>query len=349
MSTTITPQPSFYGDYEKNPAKSWFATLQASDKVLWTTFLAAFKIRRPPPVQVVLTVAQKKDRIKALALQEEEIGIMIEEDRGREWGHVKWAKKVTRMAQGFNDAQCHLLDVVLENTPKVLHDFLSDNYTTWTEFEMDVARISASQLLRAKQRLVTERKLREDVDKLQNQTTSSRKTTSPTTQVPYSAPPAYRYGQRYSRQPAATPQPQTIVPSQAPQISLFPVLPQTPQITNLFTSAVPATRGNLFYGYRGYLQMPTRRGGSPAERLRTAAQYTTIPHHPNSEAGRQAYAQQVQEWHTQHGSNAIPNSQRPYPLKPGTSPIGSRECFSCGMATTPSHQSYKCPNEVVPI
>ncbi|KAG1813078.1 hypothetical protein EV424DRAFT_1349096 [Suillus variegatus] len=151
---------------------------------------------------------------------------MIEEDRGREWGHVKWAKKVARMAQGFNDAQCHLLDVLLENTPEVLCDFLSDNYTMWTEFEMDVAKISASQLLRVKQQLITERKLCEDVDKLQNQTTSSCKTMSPTTQASYSAPPAYRYGQCFGGQPTAAPQPQTIVPPPAPQTSLFPYFPK---------------------------------------------------------------------------------------------------------------------------
>ncbi|KAG2058528.1 hypothetical protein BDR06DRAFT_968530 [Suillus hirtellus] len=383
---TITPQPSFYGDYKKSeeptdwiwkyelffpststdsekinwfelqcaaasPAESWFATLPASDKTSWTTFLAVFKLHWPPLAQVVLTVAQKKDQIKALVLKEDEIGIMIEEDRGREWGHVKWAKKVARMAQGFNNMQCHLLDIVLENTPEVLHDFLLDNYTTWMEFKTDVTKVSALQLLRAKQQLVMEQKLHEDVDKLQSQTTNSHKAMPSTMQVPYTAPPAYRYRQHYGGTSAVAPQLQatTSLPtSQTPSFPTLPQTPQTPQAANMFASVAPATRGNLFYGYRGYPQTPTRHGGSPAEHLRTAAQYTTIPHHPNSEAGRQAYTQQIQDWHMQHGSDAIPNSQRPYPLKPGMSPIRSRECFSCGMAMMPSHQAYDCPNEALP-
>ncbi|KAG1841077.1 hypothetical protein C8R48DRAFT_781530 [Suillus tomentosus] len=330
MSTTITPQPSFYRDYKKSeeptdwirkyelsfpststdsekinrfelqcaaasPAESWFATLPASDKTILDHVFGS-----------------KKDRIKALVLKEDEIGIMIEEDRGREWGHVKWAKKVARMAQGFNDTQCHLLDVVLENTPEVQCDFLSDNYTTWTEFETDVAKVSASQLLRVKQRLVMEWKLHEDVDKLQSQTMNNHKATPSTMQVPYTAPPAYRYRQCYGGTSAVAPQLQatTSLPtSQTPSFPTLPQTPQTPQAANLFASVAPAMRGNLFYGYRGYPQTPTRRGGSPAECLKTAAQYATIPHHPNSEAGRQAYTQQIQDWHMQHGSDAIPNSQ----------------------------------------
>ncbi|KAG1809233.1 hypothetical protein EV424DRAFT_1350077 [Suillus variegatus] len=389
-STTITPQPSFYGDYEKgeeptnwlrkyelslpttatdtdklsrfelqcaaaSPAESWYASLPATDKATWAAFRAAFKVRWPQPTQVTLTVAQKKERIKAVVLKEEEIGVMIEEERGREWGHVRWAKKVARMAQGFNDTQCHLLDVVLDNTPEVLRDLLVDNYTSWTDFETDVAKVSAAQLLRAKQRLVMDRKLREDVDKLQNQTADERKAAQApqqTVQAPYVSQPPYRYNYRYNPTMMPPPQSQTLVPPapsmfQPPPTLMTPQVPQTPQAAHLFTQAAPVTRGNLFYGYRGYPQTPTRRGGSPADRMRTAAQYATIPHHPNSEAGKQAYAQQIQEWHAQHGTDAIPNSQRPYPLKPGTSPIGSRECFSCGMATMPPHQAYDCAGEPV--
>lgn len=82
--------------------------------------------------------------------------------------------------------------------------------------------------------------------------------------------------------------------------------------------------------------------GSLADRTRLVAQYSAIPHHPDSDAGKQAYAQQVQEWHTTHGADAIPNSSRPYPLKPGTAPLGSWECFNCGLATAPVHQAYEC-------
>ncbi|KAG1856825.1 hypothetical protein C8R48DRAFT_674798 [Suillus tomentosus] len=391
----VVPQPSFYGDYEKeeeptnwirkyqlslppsysdvekisrfelqcaaaSPAEEWFTNLPSTDKTTWTNFLAAFKVRWPPPAHAKLTVAQKKERLKSVVLKEEEIGVMIEKDRGRDWGHVKWAKQVAQMALGFGDTQCHFLDVVLENTPEVLRDFLADHYATWADFKADVAKTSASQLIRAKQRVVNDRKLREDVDKLQTQTFNSRKAPAPSPQNAQSSfplPPVYRYGPRYAPNTNVTSQPappyQTAPPAlpnpQPPQPPPAMITPQTPQ--NPFNAATPVPRTNLFYGYRsGYPQTPSRgRGPSSTDRVRTAAQYAVLPHHPDSEAGRQAYAQQVQDWSTQHGTEAAPNMTRPYPLKPGTSPLGSRECFNCGLATTPSHQAHECQNTPIPM
>jgi hypothetical protein len=226
-----------------------------------------------------------------------------------------------------------------------------------------VAKISAAQLGKAKQRLALECKLREDVNKLQNQMSSNHKNSTPmppSNQTQY-APSPYRFGYRYGVPPAAAPQTQpaaltqpvmslpTLPAYQHPQTPVNTQNPQTPQAPNPFASTAQVQRGNLFYGHRGYPQTPTRaRGGSPADRARAAAQYATIPHHPDTETGNQAYNQQVQEWHTQHGADAIPNSQRPYPLKPGTSPIGSRECFNCGIATAPPHQAYDCANAPLP-
>ncbi|KAG1739438.1 uncharacterized protein EDB91DRAFT_1248793 [Suillus paluster] len=308
-TSAVVPQPSFHGDYEKeeepinwirkyqlslppsysdadkiawfelqcaaaSPAEEWFTSLQAMDKATWVTFLAAFKIRWPPPVHAKLTVTQKKEHLKSVILKEEDIGVMIEKDRGWDWGHVKWAKQVAQMAQGFGDAHCHFLDVVLENTLEVLRDFLADHYTTWAEFEADVAKTSASQLMRAKQRIANDRKLQEDVDKLQNQTSSTRKTTDPSssqaTQPSFSLPATYCYGPRYIPNPTIPPQPappyQTIppAPTHAQPLPAAPA-PQTPQ--NPFSGTVPVPRTNLFYGFRGgYLQTPSRgRGASGAD------------------------------------------------------------------------------------
>ncbi|KIK33113.1 hypothetical protein CY34DRAFT_18586 [Suillus luteus UH-Slu-Lm8-n1] len=114
-STTITPQPSFYEDYEKgeeptnwlrryelllpttttdtdklthfelqcaaaSPVENWYVNLPTMDKATWVAFQAAFRARWPQPTQVALTVAQKKEQIKAIVLKEEEIGVMIEDD-----------------------------------------------------------------------------------------------------------------------------------------------------------------------------------------------------------------------------------------------------------------------------
>ncbi|KAG2117382.1 uncharacterized protein F5147DRAFT_648909 [Suillus discolor] len=207
---------------------------------------------------------------------------------------IAQAKKLAQIVQGFNDSQYHLLDVILENTPEVLHNFMLDNYATWMDFKADVMKILVSQLLREKQGLAMEQKLCEDVDKLQDQII------------------------QLSLQWAISTNPSNLSDC-------------NPTCIPVISTAVDSQNSPDSANYRGYPQMPTCQGGSPADRMRTAAQYATISHHPNLDIGKQAYTQQI-----------------PYPSKPGTSPIGSQECFNCGMVMTPPHQAYDCPNEVLP-
>ncbi|KAH9848603.1 hypothetical protein C2E23DRAFT_739011 [Lenzites betulinus] len=67
-----------------------------------------------------------------------------------------------------------------------------------------------------------------------------------------------------------------------------------------------------------------------------------LPPPPDTEEGRKLYEQQKAEWHAKHGAKgAYPNEQRPYPLRPGTLPVASDECWRCG---TRSHtRAVTCP------
>ncbi|KAG1759514.1 hypothetical protein EDD22DRAFT_955808 [Suillus occidentalis] len=155
--------------------------------------------------------------------------------------------------------QCQLLDIVLDNTPEILRDLLVNNYMSWTDFEADVTKVSVSQLHRAKQRMVMDRKLWEDVDKLQTQTANGHKAMQPPSQpsqVPYITPPPYQYGYHYNSPMMSPLQNQTPAPSAPPMFQpqvplLTPQVPQTPQAAHLFTPAAPVSHGNLFYGYEG--------------------------------------------------------------------------------------------------
>ncbi|TFK21578.1 hypothetical protein FA15DRAFT_562588, partial [Coprinopsis marcescibilis] len=55
---------------------------------------------------------------------------------------------------------------------------------------------------------------------------------------------------------------------------------------------------------------------------------------PDTAAGKGQYAAQIDAWSTEHGPTRKPNEHRPYPLTPGTSPVASGECWTCGR---PSH------------
>ncbi|KIJ15367.1 hypothetical protein PAXINDRAFT_11910 [Paxillus involutus ATCC 200175] len=112
-------------------------------------------------------------------------------------------------------------------------------------------------------------------------------------------------------------------------------------------STIPRT--GLFYGHQQPPQTPSPNRPTQNERLRAAASYSTLPHHPNTQAGHQAYNKQVSDWFNQHGADTTPNTTRPFPLKPGMSPMGSRECFKCGIVTFPGHRGDECPNPNLPI
>ncbi|KAF8816796.1 hypothetical protein BYT27DRAFT_7220484 [Phlegmacium glaucopus] len=57
---------------------------------------------------------------------------------------------------------------------------------------------------------------------------------------------------------------------------------------------------------------------------------STIPHHPDTQAGRQAHQAQQAEWMRTYGPGTKVTEKTPYPLRPGTAPVNSGECFTCG-------------------
>jgi hypothetical protein len=69
-----------------------------------------------------------------------------------------------------------------------------------------------------------------------------------------------------------------------------------------------------------------------------------LPIHPDTPAGRAMYDVQVVAWAQAH-SPRKPNEFRPYPLTPGSSPVASGECWTCGQ---PNHRPVDCQKPPVP-
>ncbi|KAF5382140.1 hypothetical protein D9615_004471 [Tricholomella constricta] len=107
---------------------------------------------------------------------------------------------------------------------------------------------------------------------------------------------------------------------------------QTNISTSLPRSKQPSTDGNPFMnagGGQGNLSYgaPTQGGagrGTGGARL---------PRAPPTEADRQA-------WATRHGPETRVTESTPYPLRPGTLPVNSNECFGCGQS---GHIAPRCP------
>lgn len=344
-------------------AEMWFTTLTNAQTASWAYLEAAFVNRWPPNLLLQLTAGQKKERLKAVVLKEEDIGSMVEDEKGQEWGHVRWARQVQRLAQSFGDSNCQYLDVVLDGVPDILCDQLADSYTSWAAFLAGVNGVSINILNRAWLRAAEERTMRDDIAQLKARLQSQQQVQQTRPYLP--SPPAYRpflcqagsiplipttSGQPQTSQQATGQPGMNLVPPQQYQVPAYlpqPAVPsyQQPPVTpgpNPFAGAGNMLSTNLFYRYQQPPQTPSC--SNTTDRIHLATQYATLTHHPDMEMGRAAYTQQVKEWHDKYGADAMPTLHRPYPLKPGSALLGSRECFTCGMVTAPPHQSISCTN-----
>jgi hypothetical protein len=100
---------------------------------------------------------------------------------------------------------------------------------------------------------------------------------------------------------------------------------------NPFTSATGG-HGNLFLTpqMRAPHSNTPRPPPTQADREALLTRLQKYPHHPDTEAGRQAHQAQQNDWVKTYGLTALVTDLTPYPLRPGTYPVGSGECFTCG-------------------
>lgn len=69
------------------------------------------------------------------------------------------------------------------------------------------------------------------------------------------------------------------------------------------------------------------------------ANITKYPHFPNTAEGRMSYFKQLCTWKAAHGENATITIHTPFPLRPGTAPVYSGECYKCRMQ---GHRGADC-------
>ncbi|KAF5328652.1 hypothetical protein D9619_011672 [Psilocybe cf. subviscida] len=160
---------------------------------------------------------------------------------------------------------------------------------------------------------------------------------------------------------------QTLFSTPSPQIT-----PSTPANKYIPPGArTPSTGGNFFNGSTARPQQsffntqripPTPGTPSPTSRTATAANVPTptqlvqgaiaqaqIQMYEATDAGWSAYQAAMTQWEQKHpGVTTVELVDAPYPLRPGTACIGSRECYKCGMA---GHAARNCsvhPDHQIP-
>ena len=305
-------------------ADEWFGNLEAGDRDTYEHLSHAFEQQWP---LTAVPKASKRERIQALkewVLKPEDVGKKVEGPGGGQiWSHVKWAAGLASRVRDAGDTSAFLLTEVYNALPKPVRELIrKEPRSNYTELAKAVLELETSEL----------KEVAADFARDEETARLAREPASPTKAI---------------REALATthlrnPQPQYHPPAPSGYVTTA----QTPPGLSPFAGG--GGRGNLFGPPRGNAAFQLRgsgpgalgigRGiGRPPMPLRDRPVATrhqdlvrfALPHHPNTPDGLRAYQAQVVAWHTAN-PHSKPDEQHPYPLTPGTPPVGSRECWDCG-------------------
>ena len=286
-------------------ADEWFDELTPADKKDWETIEAAFNKCWPRKKAVKKTKEEYEEEITGTQLQMEDLG-KKEKTAGREtYSHIVWADKMETIVRGAKiELTTTYIRHVRKDLPKLIREKIGTGHTDWTAFLQAVRDVDLDHI---REGVKTWKKEQEEQQALKKCVQQLEKlTASPTAPLRHQMT-TFSLGNNQQNPP-------TLQPTR--QASTTPANP--------FASATGGS-GNLFVP-RSPRPPPTQ-----ADRTALLARLQKYPHHPDTEAGRQAHQAQQAEWVKTHRLTAIVTETTPYPLRPGTCPINSGECFTCGL------------------
>ena len=293
-------------------ADEWFEGLPAGDKKDWNSIEDAFNKRWPRKKAAKKTTEEYEEEITGLKLKTEDLG-KKEKTAGREvYSHIAWADKMGTIVKGAKiETTTTYIGHVRKELPRSLREKVGAGHADWTAFlqavrDVDVDYIRDEADIWRKEQEEKET-LRKRVQQLENLTASP---TAPLRQQMTS----FNIG-------GQTPNP--VLQSQQSTLA-----PANPFMGN------SGGRGNLFQATQTTNPSQSNNPRPPAtqaDRAALLARLQKYPQHPDTEAGRQAHRAQQAEWVKTHGLGTLVTESTPYSLRPGTMPVGSGECFTCGI------------------
>ena len=289
-------------------ADEWYADLVDIDKKTRNDIEIAFRKRWPRKKQVKKTDDEYKDEIMGRKLKAEDLG-KKEKVEGREvYTHVAWADKMATSVKGAKwETTTNQLRQVRKNLPNILREKDGTGHTNWEEFlkavrNVDVEYIRDSIDIKNKEQAAIDQRL-------QTLETVSRSPTAPLRQ----------------------------------QLSSVAISSQSPahssQVVGDPFANVGGGRGNLAFTTNQATFCQTkplftgsnpRPAPTPEQKAEIHLLLNRFTHHPDTQPGRQAHQAQQAEWVKTFGYGAKVTEKTPYPLRPGTAPMNSGECFTCG-------------------
>jgi hypothetical protein len=306
-------------------ADEWFDDLKENERKDWSTIEAAFHARWPRKKAAKKTLEEYEREITGLPLTTEELA-KKKTVAGREiHAHIAWADEMEDIVRGAKlENTVTYISHVRKELPNLLREKVGTGHADWTTFLQAIRDVDSDYIregvdiwekeegVKKKEQEVRKKELEEQETLRKRIQQLERLTASPTAPL----------RQQLSSFNIGNTTTNPIQPTQK----------TTPAPTNPFISN-NGGRGNLFYptATKPPTQNNTQRPQATlADRAALMVCLQKYPHHPDTEAGRQAHQAQQAEWLRTHGLNAAISESTPYPLRPGTYPVGSGECFTCG-------------------
>jgi hypothetical protein len=294
-------------------ADEWFDDLPPADKKDWTAIEGAFYKRWPRKKAAKKTTEEYEEDITGLQLKTEDMG-KKEKIAGREvYSHIIWADKMATVVKGAKlETTTTYIGHVRKELPRMLREKVGAGHADWTAFLQAVRDVDVDHIREGAEMW---KKEQEEQEALKKRIQHLEKLTASPTAPLRQQMTSFNIGNQPSNSPRAAPQ-------------ANPPVPANPFAGN------SGGRGNLFYATQTRPPNQNTASRPPATQADRAALIICLqkyPHHPDTEAGRQAHQAQQAEWARTHGLGAFVTETTPYPLRPGTAPVGSGECFTCGL------------------
>jgi hypothetical protein len=330
------------------PAEIWYRALPDHEKEDWEELYQAFTKRWPLPAIVEPSREELLEKLSQTKLASEDVGVMTERDGDRVYSHIVWAEEVKALVDVLDDVKGHLIPQVRRNLPLAIRLTLPSNLNDWDTFLKAVRSLSMDRL--ADQRENTE-VIRDNILQTmgvgnQQQYNINTMTTklAATSFYPSARPiPAYTHktpATQMNQMTSTPPTPNTVrqqwnmrTPS-TPMNQRFNQPIVTPSGSFLSTNST-LHPNSIFANQKTATPVPqtpspnhTQLTNQDLARKAIAASSTF----PNTPEGKANYQAALQAWEAVYPpAREVDFTTAPYPLTPGTAPLGSRECYTCGL------------------
>lgn len=336
------------------PAEVWYKDLTEETKVDWDRFCDEFTNRWPLPTFVEPSREELLQKLDQTRLSAEEVGTMIERDGDKIYSHVVWAEEVKALVDVLDDAKGHLIPQVRRNLPLTIRLILPTNLTTWSTFLTAITSISMDRIADQCENTETIRNnilqtmgmggqqpqqhnvgtfatklgatnfypsARQIPTYTPKTHTPQTNLNTPTPTTPNTTRQPYAPSQQWNTRPPTTPTAQRFNP---------PVNSPSGSFLSNNSSLHP---NSIFANSKLPMpQTPTPNRTYPTSQDLARQAIASSSTFPNTPEGRANYQVALQVWESVYPpAREVDFTTSPYPLTPGTAPLGSHECYTCGI------------------